>query len=163
MPGRFVVSVTAAMLILAGCVSEVQEPMEICPGKESAAEALAALQWQSQNVVSLRAKGQCHLQYSVGRKKHNENLTVTVLLQPPSRIYLQGDAALVPRAVVLGSNEQEFWLSIRPKEISTHWWGKWSDQDSSEGHIINPRTLLEALGIARADAQEDCRAVSGGI
>ena len=155
MPGRSILSIVAAVLILAGCVSVVQEPMEVCPGKESVGQALAALQSHSRNMVSLRAKGQCRLQYSVDRKKHNENLTATILLQPPFDIYLQGDAALVPKAVILGSNEQEFWLSLSPKEISTYWWGKWSEQDSSEGLVINPRTLLEALGIAEVDVQED--------
>ena len=155
MSGRFILSIVAAMLILAGCVSVVQEPMEVCPGKESVGQALSALQSHSRNMVSLRAKGQCRLQYLVDEKKRNENLTTTVLVQPPFDIYLQGDASLVSKAVILGSNEQEFWLLLSPKEISTYWWGKWSEQDSSEGLVINPKTLLEALGIAEVDVEDD--------
>jgi hypothetical protein len=68
---------------------------------------------------------------------------------------MQGDKAFVPKAMVLGSNEREFWLSIRPKEISTYWWGNWSEQNMSEGLVINPRTLLEALGIGEVETRQD--------
>ncbi len=149
--------VSAAILILAGCESSIRQPTEICPGKASVAEALAALKSQSQNVVPLKANGQCRLEYHVeGKKKQQrENFNMKLWANPPVEIYLQGDKALVPKAIILGSNEREFWLSIRPKEISTHWWGNWSEQDLSEGLVINPRTLLESLGIGEVETQQD--------
>ena len=149
--------VSAAILILAGCESGIRQPMERCPGKDSVADALAALKSQSQNVVPLQANGQCRLEYyAEGKKKQQrENFEVKLWANPPVEIYLQGDKALVPKAIVLGSNEREFWLSIRPKEISTHWWGNWSEQDLSEGLVINPRTLLESLGIGEVETQQD--------
>jgi hypothetical protein len=155
MPGRYISPAFAAILLLAGCAVDIRKPLPVCPGKESVAEALAALQSQSQNVVPLRARGQCVLQYYADKKKHRENLTVQVRVNPPFEIYLQGDKAFVPKAVILGSNEREFWLSISPKEISTHWWGLWAEQDNSEGFLINPRTLLEALGLGEIDAEQD--------
>jgi hypothetical protein len=157
MPGKIILSFAAAILILAGCAPEIREPMEICPGKKSAVEALAALQSQSQNMVPLKANGQCRLEYYVeGKNKpQRENLSVRLWVNPPVEIYLQGDKALVPKAVVVGSNEREFWLAIRPKEISIYCWGNWSEQDSSEGPLMNPKTLLEALGIGQVDEQQD--------
>ena len=163
MSRKFVLSIATAILILTGCAPEIRRPTEVCPGRESAAEALAALQSGSKNIVPLWAKGQCLLQYSAEKKKHKENLTVRVLVKPPVELYFQGDASLVHKAVVLGSNEQEFWLSIRPKEISTYWWGKWSEQDSPEGLIINPKTLLEALGVAEVDNDEDWSLSNEGV
>jgi len=155
--GKLVPHIGAAILILAGCAPQIRKRMEVCPGKGSVAEALAALQSQSQRVVPLRANGQCRLEYYVeGKKKpQRENFDVRLWVNPPVEIYLQGDKALVPKAIVLGSNEREFWLSIRPKEISTHWWGRWSERDFSQGLIINPRTLLEALGMGQVDAERD--------
>jgi len=149
--------VSVVILILAGCESSIRQPTEICPGKASVAEALAALKSQSQNVVPLKANGQCRLEYHVeGKKKQQrENFNMKLWANPPVEIYLQGDKALVPKAIILGSNEREFWLSIRPKEISTHWWGNWSEQDLSEGLVINPRTLLESLGIGEVETQQD--------
>jgi hypothetical protein len=145
----------SAILTLIGCAPEVRKPVEVCPGKGSVAEAVSALLSHRQNIVPLKANGQCLLEYYVEgkRKPHKETFSVKLWVNPPVEIYLQGDVALVPKAVVLGSNEEVFWLSMRPKEISTYWWGEWSQQDSSETLMINPRTLLEALGIAAVDAE----------
>jgi hypothetical protein len=147
----------AALLILGGCAPKIRKPLQICPGKSSAAEALAALRSHSQNMVSIKAGGQCRLEYYIeGKKKpQKENFGIKLWVNPPQEIYLQGDKPLVPKAIVLGSNEREFWLSISPKEISTHWWGEWSQQRASEGPVINPKTLLEALGIGQLDADQD--------
>ena len=149
--------ISAVILILAGCASEIRKPKEICPGKDSVDEALAVLQSHSQNVVPLRANGQCRLEYYVeGKEKlQRENFNVRLWVNPPVELYLQGDKTLVPKAIMLGSNEREFWLSIRPKEISAHWWGNWSEQDLSEGLVINPRTLLESLGIGGVETKQD--------
>jgi hypothetical protein len=155
--GKVVIAIVGTMLILAGCAPEMRTVKEICPGKSSVDEALAALQAQAQNAVSLKASGQCRLEFYVeGKKKpKKENIDVRLRVNPPYEIYLWGDKPLVPNAVVLGSNEEEFWLAIRPKEVSFYGWGKWSEQGSSGGLIINPRTLLEALGMSEVDPQED--------
>ena len=157
MSRRLIPPVAVTLLILTGCAPEIQKRLEICPGKESAAEALAALQAHSQNMAPLKAGGQCRLEYYLeGKKKpQSENLSIKLWVNPPLEIYLQGDKPLLPKAVVLGSNEREFWLSISPKEISTHWWGQWSQQGSSEGPLINPKTLLEAFGIGETEQDQD--------
>ena len=144
------------ILIFTGCAPEILEPIEIVPGKESAAEALSVLKARSKNAVSLLSRGRCVFEYydPESNKQKKEKLEVIVLMQPPVEIYLQGDATLVPRAIILGSNEREFWLLMRPKEISTYWWGTWSEQESGEGLMINPRTLFEALGFLETAAQE---------
>lgn len=149
--------IPVVLFILTGCESKIRQPTKICPGKDSVADALAALQSQSRNVGPLRANGQCRFEYHIeGKKKlQRENFDVKLWVNPPVEIYLQADKALVPKAIVLGSNEKEFWLSIRPKEINTHWWGNWSEQDLSEGLVINPRTLLESIGIGELETQKD--------
>lgn len=157
MSGKLIPYIAAVILVLAGCESRIRLPTKVCPGKDSVADALSALQSQSQNVVPLRASGQCRLEYYVEgkKKKQRENFDVKLWVNPPVEIYMQGDKALVPKAIVLGSNERAFWLSIRPKEISTHWWGYWAEQNMSEGLVINPRTLLESLGIGELETQQD--------
>jgi hypothetical protein len=147
----------AVILMLNGCVIEPPKPIEIVPAKESAVEALAVLKARSQNAVSLRSRGRCVLEYydPENKKRKKEKLEVTILMQPPVELYLQGDVTLVPKAMILGSNEREFWLLMRPNEISTYWWGTWSEQNSSEGLIINPRTLFEALGFLETGADEN--------
>jgi len=153
---RYFATCVTALLVLAGCGPDLRKPLEICPGKNSVAEALAALQSQSENMVSLYARGKSRLQYYDEKgKKRKENLDVKILVKSSNEIYLQGDMSIVPKAIILGSNEREFWLMIKPKEISAYWWGQWSDLDSSQNLLINPKTLLEALGVTKTDMQAD--------
>ena len=154
---KLITYIPALILILAGCESRFRQPLEICPGKDSVADALAALQLQSRNVAPIKANGQCRFEYSIEgeKKQQRENFNVKLWVNPPVEIYLQGDKPLVSKAIVLGSNEKQFWLSISPKEISTYWWGYWSEQDLSDGFVINPRTLLESLGIGEVETQQD--------
>jgi hypothetical protein len=152
---RCIVSFVTALLVVTGC-GPTKKPLLICPGKNSIAEALTALQSQSKNMVSLYAKGKSRLQYyDEKEKKRKENLNVKILVKSSDAIYLRGDMSIISKAVILGSNEREFWLAIKPKEISSYWWGRWPDLDSSQNLLINPKTLLEALGITEIDMQAD--------
>ncbi|MBN2312593.1 MAG: hypothetical protein JXM79_01600 [Sedimentisphaerales bacterium] len=158
MSRQWILPAAAAILILTGCTPTLLKPTEVCPGKKTVNEALAAFQLNSQNMIPFRADGHCFLEYYAEGKKtpQKEDLIVQQLwVEPPVNFYLQGDKHLIPRAIVLGSNEREFWLAIRPKEISLYVWGQWAEQESSEGPTINPRTLLEALGIGDIDTSED--------
>ncbi len=151
MTGKFFTFIMVA-LILGGCAPQIKKPIQICPGKTSVSEALRSV---SQNTTPLKANGQCLLRYYADGKKHKENFPVKVWGNPPAEIYLQGDLAFDPRAIVLGSNENEFWLIMKPKEISSYWWGKWSEQNSFGKLNIEPKILLEALGIAQGDSEGD--------
>jgi hypothetical protein len=156
MPAKLAIPILAAMIIIVGCTPQIQKPTKVCPGKASVDEALAVLQGQSQNAVPLRAHGKSVLEfYEEGKKKpHKESLDVKLRVNPPAEIYLQGDKSIMAKAFILGSNEDVFWLTIRPKE-GVHIWGKWSEQDSAGGLEINPRILLEALGIGQIDTHGD--------
>lgn len=144
----------AAVLTLSGCALQQREQMPVCPGKESAAEALSIMRSRAQNIVSLRANGQCLLEYYVEGKRHKENFPVKLWVNPPVEVYLQGDIAFNPRGLVLGSNEREFWLSIKPQDISSYWWGLWSEEGYNERLVISPKIMLEALGIAAVGSDE---------
>ena len=146
---RLFLIAVAAMLILAGCAAQIQKPVRVCPGKESIAESLSLLRMRLENTVPLKADGQCLLQYHDGDKKpKRENFPVKLWVNPPVEIYMQGDVAFDPKGIVLGSNEDEFWLAIKLKEISCYWWGRWSEEDYPEKLMISPRLVLEALGIS---------------
>jgi len=140
----------------AGCAPKMQKPLAVCPGKLSTADALAVLRSNVQKAVPFRASGQCLLKYYVeGKNKpQSESLDVKLWANPPMEVYFQGEKALIGKAVVLGSNDREFWLAISPKEISLYCWGLWAEQDSPEGPAINPGTLLESLGIGQAGTGE---------
>jgi hypothetical protein len=118
-------------------------------------DALSALRSQSEKAVGLKASGQCRFEYYADGKRHKENLGVRMWVNPPDEIYVRCDASVVPKAVVVGSNAEEFWLAVRPKEVSTYWWGRWSEQGSVGKVKINPRVVLEGFGAVDVDDRQD--------
>ncbi len=152
---RLFAGFTTAILILGGCATQMEKKVRICPGKESVAESLSSLKVQSENAVPLRANGQCFLQYyAEDGKPKKENFPVKLWVNPPVEIYVQGDIAFDPKGVILGSNEDEFWLAARLKEVSGYWWGRWSEEGRPEKLMISPRLVLEALGAAAVGDEE---------
>jgi len=146
---RLFAGFAAAILILGGCAAQMEKRVRVCPGKESVAESLSSLKVQLENAVPLKADGQCLLQYyNEDKKPKKENFPVKLWVNPPAEIYMQGDIAFDPKGVIIGSNEDEFWLTVRLKEVSGYWWGWWSEKDYPEKLMISPRLVLEALGIA---------------
>ncbi|UCG48591.1 MAG: hypothetical protein JSU94_02210 [Phycisphaerales bacterium] len=136
-----------------GCPPKV-ELLPICPGRQSAAEAISALRSRAEKAGPLRANGQCRIQFNTQNKKHPENFSIKLWVNPPAQFYLQGDVGFDARGVLVGSNSEEFWVWIRPKEISSYWWGRWSDGAQLERMVISPRMVLEGLGIASVDADD---------
>jgi hypothetical protein len=152
-----------AMLIFAGCAAQIQRAVQVCPGKESVAEALSSLGMQLENAVPLKADGQCFLQYNDGSgKPRRENFPVKLWANPPVEICMQGDVAFDPKGVILGANKDEFWLAVRLKEISGYWSGRWSEGDYREKMMISPKLILEALGVASVGHEELWSLSKGG-
>ena len=144
------------LIFLCGCAPQIQKPLPTCPGKNTVMEALAVLQSQSENMVPIFARGTCKLLYDPNEPKQNFNIKI-LLIKPPFELYLQADTGVISKAVEIGSNENEFWVAIRPNEIDAYLWGLWSEQNSGDakGILINPRTLLESLGIAEIDTSAE--------
>jgi hypothetical protein len=138
----------------AGCVAPPAKPLPVCPGRASAEEALEALRARANQGVPFEATGQCRITYHVpdekGAKKQGVSLS-HVWFQPPSDIYIQGGIAADPKAIVVGSNAEEFWMAMAPKEVSSYYWGRWTDAENAEGMLINPTVVLEAFGFLGHD------------
>jgi hypothetical protein len=140
-----------------GCA--VQEPAQLpaCPGKASVQDALSAVTSRVERAVAFRASGQCRLAYYVPDddevKRHN--LPMLLWFNPPSDVYMQGSIAVDPKAVVIGSNKEAFWLALRPKEMSAYYWGTWDEAQNVEGLMVSPQVVLEAFGIVQHDGQAD--------
>ena len=157
MSTRLFIAIVAAAVILGGCGRPDREPLKVCQGKGSAAESLFAVRLRSSNVVPVRAMGTCRTQYYVEgkRKPQNESIPVKLWMNPPSEVYLQGDVTFDARALVLGANKDEFWLSIRPKKVSSYWWGSWSQNDYAHNLMLSPKIVLEAIGITATEGDGD--------
>lgn len=148
MSGRVVIAFFTAAVIVGGCKPGIRGPFPVCAGKGSVGESLLALESQSEKVAPLKATGSCRLEYYVEdkRKPEKEAFPVRLWMNPPSEISMHGDVAFDPRGVVLGANTDEFWLAIKPK-ISSYWRGRWSDDNNVRRLILNPKIVLEAVGI----------------
>ena len=134
--------------LLAGCAVK-PERLRVCPGKANVEEALQTLAARAEGAVPLRVNGQGMLRYYVPKKSKPErhNLPMQMWFDPPANVYIQGSIVADPRAVILGSNSEEFWLALSPKEMSSYYIGRWRDVQGFEGLVISPRVVLEALGI----------------
>ena len=144
-----------AVIILNSCAPQIRKPVPVYLVKRSTAEALSILRSRSQNVPSLKANGQCRLQYYIDGKKHKENFPVKLWVNPPDEIYLQGDIAFDPKGLIAGSNEHEFWLAIKPKEINSYWWGQWAEETFTQKLMLSPKIVLDALGIVEIGSDEN--------
>jgi hypothetical protein len=134
------------ILIFAGCAAQTQRPIGPCAGKKTAAEAIEVLNSRREQIRPIRAAGQCLLQYRLEGKQHKENFPVKLWINPPDEIFLQGDVAFDAAGLVFGSNANEFWFWLKPKEISSYWWGSWSQAGQWQSFAISPAVLLEAFG-----------------
>jgi hypothetical protein len=135
-----------ALIVLTGCAIQTPQPKRPCPGKQTAAEAIELLNSHRGKISPIRAAGQCLLRYNLEGKQHKENFPVKLWINPPDEIYLQGDVAFDAAGLVLGSNADEFWFWLKPKEISSYWWGSWSQVNATGRLALNPNALLEAFG-----------------
>jgi hypothetical protein len=141
----------------AGCAPPQVKPKKICPGKQSVAEALQTLSSQTEQIKSFKANGQCFAKfYDDNGKKKKEEFTIKLWLNPQSELRLFGDIAFNARGLDIGSNEDEFWVSAKPKEIgNSFYWGTWDEQKEQILLMLGPKLLLEALGIFDYSGQED--------
>lgn len=137
----FVISV-----LLTGCLAPLQQG-KICPPAQSFNDVFSPLGTHSSAVIPFRTTGSCHLKYKTPDKKTNENFSIKIWFLPPDRIRLHGDIAFDPKGLDLGSNTDEFWLALRPKDFRSYYWGQWLQQSNDQFLLINPKTLVEAFGV----------------
>ncbi len=154
-----VIFITLLLMVVsfAGCAPPPVKPKKICPGKQSAAEALQTLSSQAEQIKSFKANGQCFARfYDDDGKRKKEEFTIKLWLNPESEIRLFGDIAFNARGLDIGSNEDEFWVGAKPKEIgSSFYWGSWNEQKEKTLLMLGPKLLLEALGIVDYSEQQD--------
>ncbi len=148
-------SVVAVFFV--GCAPEKPEPVRQCPGKDSTEQALAALQTSASKLQPFVAYGSGQVSFYEEKesKPRNERIpTIKLWFEPPGNMRFWGDVAFNPRGLDVGSNEREFWLAAKPKEIgNVYIWGLWSKQTQETDMMLSPKVLLQALGVI--DARDD--------
>ncbi|NLX05145.1 MAG: hypothetical protein GXY33_08380 [Phycisphaerae bacterium] len=130
-------------LWMAGCAP--QRPFEPL----STAEAVTRAERELQPLRSFRSKGG-NLGVLLTDEKGSHRFPLgglNVLFDGPKSLYLSASVPGTPAALLIGSNEEQYWLGIKP-QVSTLWWGRWKyvDQPCNEWRLAAPNRLVEALG-----------------
>jgi len=145
------VALLLVTLIFVGCAARTRQPVRPCAGKTTA-EAIGILNQRRQQAGPIRAAGRCLLRYHLQGKSHKESFPVKLWVNPPDEVCLQGDIAFDAAGLVLGSNIDEFWFWLKPKEVSTYWWGSWSQAVAWNRLALSPAMMLE--GFSAADIRD---------
>jgi hypothetical protein len=145
----------SSAVILTGCAPEKREPVRQCPGKSSRQQALDALQSSAAHLRPFVAYGSGRVSfYEEGKgKPRNERIpTIKLWFEPPGNVRFWGEVAFNPRGLDVGSNEREFWLAAKPKEIgNVYIWGLWSEQTEQTDMLLSPKILRQALGVIETE------------
>ena len=146
------------LFFLTGCASLVSRPTQICPGKSNTAKAITELQARIDNITAIKAYGLCKLNfYDEKGKKLKEAFPIRLWAEPPSRISLHANMLFNPSAIVVGSNEEEFWVCSPP--MKSYAWGQFNndgsitlkEEISPELSGFSPQFLLDATGLTKID------------
>jgi hypothetical protein len=143
-------------MILAGCAPKLPKPLLICPGRQSASSSLYLLQVYANDTKNLNASGQCLAEFTIDGKPHRENFPVKIWYNVPSRIRIHGDIAFNPRGLDVGSNKDEFWMAMKPKEAgNSYFWGKWTENADFGGLKFGPKVFIESLGLIEVNQSDN--------
>jgi hypothetical protein len=145
--------VVSLCVFFAGCATPPSvRPPVICPGKRTIAEAIVTLQRHRGNIRPIKAGGDLRLEwYDNEKRPHQESMNINLRFYPPGRVYFRGDT-LLGEAIRLGANAEEFWILMKPEEISTYKWGRRTQAEVClQQHWLNPQNLFEALGMVSID------------
>ena len=141
--------ISLAVFFISGCSSTiVPGEMLSCPGFETDATAIAALNRHRENAIGLKAGGQMLLEYRDGSGKlRKENLGIALRFFPPDKLFFRGNI-LSQEVVRLGTNPDELWVQFKPAEISSYYWGRRPGADSClDYQRLSPSNLIEAIGM----------------
>lgn len=85
--------------------------------------------------------------YDQKGKSHALSGNGTLLLMKPDGLLLKAGGII--DFFEVGSNSEQYWFSVFPKEVSTQWWGNKAEfsEEAAAQIPIRPDLLLEVLGV----------------
>lgn len=125
---------------------------------EAAAEALKA---HKSNVKPLMANADVKIIFFKDGKEKQENPEATLAFAPPKRLFFRAKRLGI-EVIWAGSNNEEFWFRMKPKEISQYFWGSWKQlAGCSSNLLISPESMLDALGMVSVDSSWQFKDIDG--
>ncbi|MBN1795356.1 MAG: hypothetical protein JW804_01655 [Sedimentisphaerales bacterium] len=148
-----------AVLFLFGCEPPQEISLKQCPGKATIQESLQTLQASSSQIQPFIAYGSGLVHFydeEEGKPKKETISAVKIWFEPPDKFRFWGDVVFDKRGLDVGSNEQEFWFTARPKEIgNVYIWGLWAEQKNEDDLLISPKVMRQAFGFINVDSGQN--------
>lgn len=139
-----------SVAVICGCQVPSNKVKTLVPGKDTLEEAVVALQGRTNALKPTEINGTCKLEYvdEDGNWRGGAMaFDMKLWLEPPYNLHMQISVTLGPQGMVfLGTNQEAFWLSIKP-EVNTYWYGYWSDMPDVAEMELNPWVVSESLGV----------------
>lgn len=90
-----------------------------------------------------------------GGKEHRYDLDGKIRFLPPRHLYFDLSHLGAPSAVHIGSNEELFWVWVKPEQ-NRLWWGRWSDLNPEDVSRmpLSPDAILSAMGLSSLPGAE---------
>lgn len=142
--------VTLGLCILAlgvfGCEPIGSKAVQLDTSSQSRQFLVDSIHGHAEKATGFRAYGTSYHGFvDEEGKSHTFNFQCRLWFTPSQHVRLISHATMRGN-IDLGCNQDEFWMAIKP-EISTYYWGRW-DRALDEGLLpINPKVVLEAIGI----------------
>lgn len=156
---RWVLFVVPVLLtVLGGCVKPLTpEDGEASPalGRNSTEEVMDVFAKRLQSLGPVQARGRCELIWrDDDGKERKEKPDVTLVFASPKKLFVRGNV-LGQEMIRVGSNDKEFWLRFKPKELSSYFSGEWKDLEAcpEQQMVLNPGVLLEVFGVVDVDSK----------
>jgi hypothetical protein len=146
---QFSVFSVLAMMALTGCQPQMQKEEPLCAGKETVAEAVAALRAKQTGPLSIQAGIHCVMELPKPEGKPEiQDFNGKMIFVGPDNLRIGGDKF---GPILIGANATEFWFYVKPG-LDTAWWGEKKNIPSCTGKLgFNPFYLAEALGQINLD------------
>ncbi|MBW8014608.1 MAG: hypothetical protein FVQ82_00315 [Planctomycetes bacterium] len=123
--------------------------------------AAAALELHKANVKPLRANASVEIIFFKDGKEKKEHPDASLAFDPPKRLFFRAKRLGI-EVIWVGSNDEEFWFRMKPKEISQYFWGLWTQLDGcSSNLLVSPESMLDALGMVSVDSSWLLRDLNG--
>ncbi len=141
-------AVFLAVPAFTGCLKSLA-PLPICPGQADIRQSSDILNSQSQAVRPIRASAHCLIEFlDPDGRKRRESFDAQLRFVPPEKLYIGGDKF---GPIRFGSNEQMFWVYVKPGMDAAFWGYRKDAQLCAERFGLNPSHLTEALGLVGLD------------
>lgn len=125
---------------------------------QAAAEALKA---HKSNVKPLIANADVKISFFKDGKPKEENADANLAFDPPRNLFFRAKRLGI-EVIWAGSNDEQFWFRMKPKEISQYFSGTWKQLDKcSSNLLISPESMLDALGMVTVDSSWKFKDING--